>query len=76
MDGSNLSDLRRLAPPSDRERIGLFGWFGADGGDIPDPYEADGQAFDLVLDLVEDAATKLSDELARLLEPRERATGS
>ncbi|GAA5013288.1 low molecular weight phosphotyrosine protein phosphatase [Actinopolymorpha pittospori] len=76
MDDSNLSALRRLAAPGERERIGLFGWFGADGGDIPDPYDADGQAFDLVLDLVEDAATKLSDELARLLDHRERATGN
>ena len=76
MDGSNLSALRRLAPPGERERIGLFGWFGADGGDIPDPYEADGQAFTLVLHLVKDAATKLSDELARLIGPRERRAGA
>nr|WP_238345593.1 low molecular weight protein-tyrosine-phosphatase [Actinopolymorpha cephalotaxi] len=69
MDDANLDGLRRLAGPADRHRVGLFGWFGTNVGEIPDPYTAGGEAFDEVLELVEEAAAGLVEELGPLLRP-------
>lgn len=69
MDDANLDGLRRLAGQADRHRVGLFGWFGRNVGEIPDPYTAGGEAFDEVLELVEEAAAGLVAELGPLLRP-------
>lgn len=61
MDKSNLMDLQRLKPSSYRGHLGLFLGFGdqAEYREVPDPYYGKGEAFELVLDLVEDAAQGL-----------------
>ncbi|MET9019486.1 low molecular weight protein-tyrosine-phosphatase [Actinopolymorpha sp. NPDC004070] len=69
MDDANLDGLRRLAGPGDRHRVGLFGWFGRNVNEIPDPYTASGEAFDKVLEMVEEAAAGLVAELGSLLAP-------
>ncbi len=69
MDDANLDGLRRLAGPDDRHRVGLFGWFGTNVGEIPDPYTASGEAFDEVLEMVEEAGAGLVAELSSLLRP-------
>ncbi len=65
MDKSNLDNLRRLAPPETRDRIRLFMDFAKnfDDEEVPDPYYGLGHGFDLVLDMVEDGAQGLVDEL-------------
>ncbi len=61
MDKSNLMDLQRLKPSTYRGHLGLFLGFGERGDyrEVPDPYYGEGDAFELVLDLVEDAAQGL-----------------
>lgn len=61
MDKSNLDNLRRMASPEQRERIGLFMDYAHnfDDDEVPDPYYGLGHGFDLVLDMVEDAASGL-----------------
>ena len=65
MDKSNLDNLRRFAPPSAYERIKLFMEFAHnfDDEEVPDPYYGLGHGFDLVLDMIEDGAQGLVDEL-------------
>ena len=65
MDKSNLDNLRRLAPPDAHERIKLFMDFSRnfDDDEVPDPYYGLGHGFDLVLDMIEDAAQGVVDEL-------------
>lgn len=60
MDGSNVSELRRQAPPDATARIELFH---PDGLDIPDPYHGGPADYEHALDLVERAADAL---IARL----------
>ena len=60
MDGSNVSELRRRAPPDAAARIELFH---PDGLDIPDPYYGGPEDYEHALDLVEHAADAL---IARL----------
>jgi protein-tyrosine phosphatase len=65
MDKSNLDNLRRFPPPRAHERIKLFMDFSKnfDDDEVPDPYYGLGHGIDLVLDMIEDAAQGLIDEL-------------
>ena len=70
MDKSNLDNLRRMAPPEAHQRIKLFMDFSRnfDDDEVPDPYYGLGHGFDLVLDMVEDAAQGLIDDLKKKLD--------
>ena len=61
MDKSNLMDLQRIRPASHTGHLGLFLDFGSrsDYREVPDPYYGGNDGFELVLDLVEDAAQGL-----------------
>ncbi|MDR1646540.1 MAG: low molecular weight phosphotyrosine protein phosphatase [Zoogloeaceae bacterium] len=68
MDKGNLDNLLRMANPAMHDKIGLFMDFSRhyDDDEVPDPYYGLGYDFDLVIDMVEDAAAGLLDALARL----------
>ena len=61
MDKSNLVDLQRMKPSTYTGHLGLFLEFGSRGDyrEVPDPYYGGNDDFELVLDLVEDAAQGL-----------------
>jgi protein-tyrosine phosphatase len=61
MDRENLAALRRLAPPSARDRLRLFLEFApeAEITEVPDPYYGGPNGFEEVLDLVEAASQGL-----------------
>ena len=61
MDKSNLQDLQRMKPSTYNGHLGLFLEFGSRGDyrEVPDPYYGGQDGFELVLDLVEDAARGL-----------------
>lgn len=61
MDEANLADLQQLKPAHFTGHLGLFLEFGARGDyrEVPDPYYGGSDGFELVLDLVEDAAQGL-----------------
>lgn len=60
MDEENVRALERIAPRALRHKIRLFTEFGANGAShVPDPYAGGPKGFELVLDLVEDAAQGL-----------------
>jgi protein-tyrosine phosphatase len=61
MDGANLADLQRMKPAHFAGHLGLFLEFAQrrDYREVPDPYYGGGEGFELVLDLVEDAAQGL-----------------
>jgi len=61
MDQSNLMDLQRMKPSTYTGHLGLFLEFGSrvDYCEVPDPYHGGKDDFELVLDLVEDAAQGL-----------------
>ena len=65
MDRSNLDNLRRMAPPEAHKRLRLFMEYARnfDDDEVPDPYYGLGHDFDLVLDMIEDGAQGLVDEL-------------
>jgi protein-tyrosine phosphatase len=65
MDRSNLDNLRRMAPPEAHKRLRLFMEYARnfDDDEVPDPYYGLGHGFDLVLDMIEDGAQGLVDEL-------------
>jgi protein-tyrosine phosphatase len=69
MDKTNLDNLHRMATPEQQEKIGLFMSYAKnfDDEEVPDPYYGLGHGFDLVLDMVEDAAEGLTDELKKKL---------
>lgn len=69
MDKSNLDNLRRMAPPEAHGRIKLFMDYARnfDDDEVPDPYYGLGHGFDLVLDMVEDAAQGLVEEIKKKL---------
>jgi protein-tyrosine phosphatase len=69
MDRSNLDNLWRMATPEQKERIKLFMDYAKnfDDDEVPDPYYGLGHGFDLVLDMVEDAAQGLIDEIKQKL---------
>jgi protein-tyrosine phosphatase len=61
MDEQNLADLRSLKPADYTGHLGLFLSFGSQQThrEVPDPYHGGSEGFELVLDLVEDAAAGL-----------------
>jgi len=65
MDSENLSNLKRLQPEGSGARLSLLLDFsvGIERDDVPDPYYGNGQGFDLVLDLIENACTQLLDHI-------------
>ncbi len=69
MDRANLDNLMRLAPEGAKERIKLFMEFARnfDDDEVPDPFYGLGHGFDLVLDMVEDAAQGLVENLKQRL---------
>ena len=74
MDEQNLRDLQALRPADFRGELGLFLTYGSLGlREVPDPYHGESDAFEHVLDLVEDAAEGLLNTLIRRhpwLEPK------
>jgi len=65
MDKTNLDNLQRLARPDHLSKIKLFMDFSKnyDDDEVPDPYYGLGHGFDLVIDMVEDAARGLLETL-------------
>ena len=61
MDRQNLEELRTRCPPEQAERLRLLMEFARrhEGHDIPDPYYGNAQAFEIVLDMIEDACAML-----------------
>lgn len=72
MDQNNLEVLRCMCPPELAERLDLFMRYARnfDDDEVPDPYYGLGHGFDLVIDMVEDAAKGLIDELEKRLPPK------
>ena len=67
MDAENLANLHRLCPPPHENRVGLFLEYGRNLAlrEVPDPYYGGPLGFEQVLDLVEDAAAGLLEEIVR-----------
>ena len=67
MDRQNLAALQRLCPESHLQKLQLFLDFGSgtDTDEVPDPYYGNLSGFDRVLDLCENAAAGLLDEIRR-----------
>jgi protein-tyrosine phosphatase len=65
MDKINLDNLCRMATPAQLPKLGLFMSYAKnfDDEEVPDPYYGLGHGFDLVLDMVEDAAQGLVEVL-------------
>ena len=61
MDMSNEDDLQAICPAGLEEKIHLFLKFSdnTDKKEVPDPYYGSGNGFEIVLDLIEDAADGL-----------------
>lgn len=69
MDDANVRALERLCPPEHADKIRLFTEFATTKATgVPDPYFGGADGFDLVLDLVEDAARGLLRHLRQRLE--------
>lgn len=70
MDRNNLDNLLRMATPEQQKRIKLFMDYARnfDDDEVPDPYYGLGHGFDLVLDMVEDAAQGLIEEIRKELD--------
>jgi len=68
MDRDNLQDLYSVCPEQHRHKIDLFMRYAHrfDAEEVPDPYYGAEKGFDVVLDMVEDAAQGL----LRTLRPR------
>ena len=63
-DKSNQREVLALCPPSLESKVGLFLEYGDMGyAEVPDPYYGGEQGFELVLDLVENAADGLIKKL-------------
>jgi len=67
MDKANLARLKRDSASQHQAKLGLFMdyAFNFEADEVPDPYYGAGQGFDLVLDMVEDAAQGLIDSLKK-----------
>jgi protein-tyrosine phosphatase len=72
MDREHHEILAGLAPPSAGHKVKLLMGFarGATHAEVPDPYYGGPEGFELVLDLVEDAAAGLLETLRLELDPR------
>ena len=71
MDRGHLRIMRNMAPPDAKARLGMFleassRWKGAE---VPDPYYGGPEGFDLVLDMVEEAAERWLDRFQAELDP-------
>lgn len=69
MDAGNLEILHKLCPPDCVHKLGLFMQYGANypGQEILDPYHGGRRSFELVLDMVENAASGLLERISREL---------
>jgi len=67
MDGDNFYNLQAICPSGFEDRLSLFLRFAknADRQDVPDPYYGGIKGFEYVLDLVEDAALGLLEDIRR-----------
>jgi len=67
MDLNNYEDLSEICPPGQEEKLSLFLEFApdADVREVPDPYYGGATGFERVLDLVEQAARGLLDDIRR-----------
>lgn len=67
MDAENLGNLERLRPAGFDGELSLFLQYaqGVAEREVPDPYYGGAEGFDRVLDLVENAADGLLDQLVR-----------
>ncbi len=67
MDRDNLAALQEICPPQLQGRIRLFMEFSElyRGQDVPDPYYGGTRGFERVLDMVEEAAQGLLNEIRR-----------
>lgn len=65
MDEDNLRDILALEPDSHSAQVGLFLDYASqfEERDVPDPYYGGDEGFEHVLNLIEDAARGLLDEL-------------
>ncbi len=64
MDRGHVRELRRRCPEPLRERIRLMGELvGEPGGDVPDPYYQDQEAFEEVFDLLDGYTRRLLAQL-------------
>ena len=60
MDNSNMDDLLSICPTGYESRIQLFLSYGSGSQrEVPDPYYGQGRGFEIVLNLVDDAAEGL-----------------
>jgi protein-tyrosine phosphatase len=69
MDQHNLSQLRQLAPPQHRGKLSLFMDYSRarQGEEVPDPYYGGARGFELVLDMTEEAAQGLLQQIKKKL---------
>jgi protein-tyrosine phosphatase len=69
MDRSNLEDLHSICPDAHREKLYLLLDFAPHLAqqDVPDPYYGGAQGFERVLDLVEEGARGLLEDIRRRL---------
>ncbi len=65
MDSANLAILQRINPPDSDTRVGLFLEYARHHTEreVPDPYYGGADGFERVLDMVEDAAQGLLEEI-------------
>lgn len=65
MDGANLAILQRINPPDSDSQVGLFLEYARHHieREVPDPYYGGADGFERVLDMVEDAAQGLLEEI-------------
>lgn len=67
MDRENLDLLRQACPAEHQHKLGLMLEYSTrfDEEEVPDPYYGGPEGFQRVLDLIEDAATGLLEQLAK-----------
>jgi protein-tyrosine phosphatase len=71
MDRGHLRLLKQMAPAGAKARLGMFLEASAKwrGEDVPDPYYGGTEGFELVLDMVEEAADRWLDRIEAELDP-------